>query len=565
MKFLTHSLLSKMIIPILVIFGLALVFLIYYIPREIDARMVEQAKFAGQQTATQFKALRKYYVKNIVNKVVKGSDLRPAINHKDNEKTFPLPATLIHDLSDILKNEGTQVSLYSAYPFPNRKQRKLDAFQSSAWEHLKKDPESVHLKKEKLNGNTYLRIAIADRMVADTCVRCHNSHPQTPKNDWKLGDVRGVLEIRSDISTQVAANNTTSIKIIAVLILVLVAIIATIVVVYRRVVTHKLDQVRNTLEQLAKGEGDLTVRIDEVGNDEITDVAHWINEFLGQHRNFINQIADSTAQLAASAEELAAITVETSTGLSSQETQTDMVATAVNEMAATVQEVATNAANAESAAKEADREAQGGRAVVSQSAESIRLLAQEVENASDVIKHLHSDSEDIGGVLDVIKGIAEQTNLLALNAAIEAARAGEKGRGFAVVADEVRTLASRTQQSTNEIQEMIERLQQGTQNAVEVMERGRAAAEASVEQSAEAGNSLDAITRTVSRISEINVQIASAAEEQSTVAEEINRNVISINDIAQQTSNGGQNITQASEELTKLAHTLQKAIGRYKY
>ncbi|HEC11759.1 MAG TPA: methyl-accepting chemotaxis protein [Acidiferrobacteraceae bacterium] len=565
MKFLTHGLLSKIIIPILVIFGLALVFLIYYIPRELDARMIEQAKFSGQQTAIQFKALRKYYVKNIVNKVAKGSDLRPAINHKNNEKAFPLPATLIHDLSKILKNEGTQVLLYSAYPFPNRKQRKLDTFQSNAWKHLQKDPESVHLQKETINGHTYIRVAIADRMVSDTCVSCHNSHPQTPKNDWKLGDVRGVLEIRSDLSAQVAANNLASIKIISAFIAVLLAIIATIVVVYRRVVTRKLGQVRNTLEHLAKGEGDLTVHIDEEGHDEITDVAHWINEFLGQHRNFISKIADSTAQLAASAEKLAVITVETSTGLTSQETQTDMVATAINEMAATVQEVATNAANAESAAKEADQEALSGRAIVSQSAESIRLLAQEVENASNVIKHLRTDSEDIGGVLDVIKGIAEQTNLLALNAAIEAARAGEKGRGFAVVADEVRTLASRTQQSTNEIQEMIERLQQGAKNAVDVMEKGRAAAEASVEQSAEAGNSLDAITRTVSRISEINVQIASAAEEQTTVAEEINRNVISISDIAQQTSNGGQNIMRASEELTRLAHTLQEAISRYKY
>ncbi len=560
-----HSLFWKMSLPILTIFGVGLVVLIFYIPSAINDRMTDSVQFAAQQTANQYKVLRKYYVKNIVKKVLKGSDMRPAIDHEGNDKAIPLPATMIHDLSKLLGEEGTQVKLYSAYPFPNRKQRQLDEFQQTAWDKINSDPEKFYSVTQQTDSGTFMRIAIADKMVAEACVSCHNSHSDTPKNDWKMGDVRGILEIQTDITEHVAANQVTSTKIISVLVAILAVIMATMYFLYEYVVNRKLHHVAGTINTLAKGEGDLTIRLDESGSDELTDLAISLNKFLDHHQTFITEIGKSTEALTGSSANMTSIVENTRNEILQQQTQTDMVATAVNEMAATVQEVASNAANAETAANQANDEAKSGQGIVANNIASIRSLASEVENASQVIQKLHAESESIGSVLDVIKGIAEQTNLLALNAAIEAARAGEQGRGFAVVADEVRTLAGRTQESTTEIQNMIERLQGGTQEAVDVMENGRKAAEASVNQASEAGESLKNITKSVANISDINTQIATAAEEQSQVAEEINKNVTNINDIAKQTAEGTEKTTEASAELTQIAVSLQGLIKNFKF
>jgi methyl-accepting chemotaxis protein len=202
--------------------------------------------------------------------------------------------------------------------------------------------------------------------------------------------------------------------------------------------------------------------------------------------------------------------------------------------------------------------------VVRNSVNGIRSLAENVEEAAGVIHRLEQDSEQIGTILDVIRGIADQTNLLALNAAIEAARAGEQGRGFAVVADEVRTLAQRTQQSTQEIQAMIEQLQEGSRNAVQVMELGRQRTEESVDLSSRAGTSLDAITSAVSRITDMNLQIASAAQEQSTVAEEMARNINQISEVSDETSHGAQQTEDASQQLSQLASELQTLVQQFK-
>ncbi len=246
-----------------------------------------------------------------------------------------------------------------------------------------------------------------------------------------------------------------------------------------------------------------------------------------------------------------------------QKDEVDKVATAMTEMSATVHEVARNATEAAEAAQRADEETSKGKSVVSQAIEAIDLLANEVNDAAQVIHRLEQDSDEIGAVLDVIRGIAEQTNLLALNAAIEAARAGEQGRGFAVVADEVRTLAQRTQQSTQEIQNMIERLQSGAQDAVKAMEQGRSRAQVGVEQAAEAGTSLETIAQAVGTISDMNTQIATAAEEQSVVAEEINLNIVAISDmidkVATDAGGGGVDATQitsACDEIHAAVRTL---------
>ena len=311
-------------------------------------------------------------------------------------------------------------------------------------------------------------------------------------------------------------------------------------------------------------EGNLTVRADYQGKDELGRVANAFNRMGDRFHAMVQQLSGATGQLAAAAEETSAVTEQTSSGIRQQQSETEQVATAMNEMTATVQEVAHSAASAAEAAHKADDEARTGKQVVTRTIDVIDTLASEVEKAAGVIHQLEQDSEQIGTVLDVIRGIAEQTNLLALNAAIEAARAGEQGRGFAVVADEVRTLASRTQQSTAEIQGMIEKLQSGAANAVKVMETSRTQAQAGVEQVAQAGASLDSITRAVGTINDLNAQIASAAEEQSSVAEEINRNIVNISQVADQTNQGAQQTAAASEELARLAEQLQGLVGQFR-
>ncbi len=314
----------------------------------------------------------------------------------------------------------------------------------------------------------------------------------------------------------------------------------------------------------AMSKGDLTHKVNITGKDEFAWMCWEYSQGRKGFAELVKEILGSAGQLAAAAEELSAITEQSNTGVLRQQGEIEQVATAMNEMSATVTEVSRNASSAATAAQEADDRAKDGCEVVNTTVQTINNLAAEVESTSQVIENLKGDSISIGTVLDVIRDIAEQTNLLALNAAIEAARAGEQGRGFAVVADEVRTLASRTQQSTREINDMIERLQNGANQAVTVMEMGRSKAEESVDQAAKAGEALQAITGVVDNIRSMNIQIASAAEEQSSTAEEINRNIVNISEVAQETAGGSQQTASASDELAKLASDLQSQVSKFK-
>ncbi len=346
--------------------------------------------------------------------------------------------------------------------------------------------------------------------------------------------------------------------------LVTVMIIALVGWIVSSTVSKNILDVAASLRNMAAGNGDLTQRLAVKSNDEVGQLAEAFNSFIGKLQAIIKQIVVSTEQLADASRAMLQISQDSTANISQQQHETEQVATAIEEMTATVHEVADNATHAAESARQARDEATAGRQVVEQTIASINTLASEVENAANVIQTLEKDSENIGLVLDVIRGISEQTNLLALNAAIEAARAGEQGRGFAVVADEVRTLASRTQESTQEIQEMIEKLQSGAGRAVEVMEQGREGAHSSVAQAKRAGESLAAITEAVSNISEMNTQIAAAAEEQSAVSEEINRNVVNISQLSEQAHQGAQNTAESSKDLERLSSQLQSLVAQFK-
>ncbi|GGY58988.1 methyl-accepting chemotaxis protein [Marinobacter zhanjiangensis] len=387
------------------------------------------------------------------------------------------------------------------------------------------------------------------------------------KWDWVMGagvyitDIeQAVAAAREEIDQQITSALLTILGITVLIVLIAVGF----GMFMGRTVTVPLHRVTRTMQDIAEGEGDLTRRLPDEGNDELADMGRQFNAFVSKIHETIREVGDTTNQVASAAEELSRVAEETRSSVQTQGSETDQIASAITEMAATIHQISKNASEVQQAGSDADRLAKDGGQTMAGSQQSVNKLSQNIMESAEAIEALAARSDEIQKVLDVIHEVTDQTNLLALNAAIEAARAGEHGRGFAVVADEVRQLAKRSGESAGQIREMIDGFINETRGAVDRMRSSQGLSEETVERINHASSALNTIEQSVEHIHDQVTQIATASEEQSHVAEEINQNVVRIVEAAQNSDTGVTQTNDASQELARLGERLRELVSQFR-
>ena len=427
----------------------------------------------------------------------------------------------------------------------------------------------VYVDENRVQGNALVsKGRVLTAQIDDLIIALEQNSELKFEEINKQVSAAGLEVTRSANQVKQAANvvvsdNATLHQVVLVVLIAFVLLSGLYTFIMRREVCGPIERLRHTVETIQKT-SDLTGRFEVRTLDEIGMTGRSFNEMIKQFCEIVTQVNQACLNLDTAITDMVSLMQKTKGSVVSQQGATDQVATAINEMASTVQEVASHTQQATDSTAGAKTAVIDGRKVVDASVAQTLSLSGMINEANEVIARVENDSSAIGSVVDVIRGISEQTNLLALNAAIEAARAGESGRGFAVVADEVRSLAQRTQQSTEEIDKMIQNLQSGSHQAVELMSKGNDGAQSAAAQAEKAGEALEVIDTKMTEINELNIQIATSAEEQSAVAEEINRNVVNINEGCITATQAVQQTVDASENILMLSNELAGLVKQFK-
>jgi len=571
----SRSLSWRLVLPVPVAVVICVGLIAMLVPGLMERNARDEAIRQGKQIAEQFKTIRGYYTKNVIKKVVKSGSLKPSFNHKTEENGIPLPATFIHDVSALLSERDVSVNLYSAYPFPVRKNRSLDTFQTEAWQYLTANPDKIYFRQEARGDGQVVRVAVPDKMSAKGCVACHNSHPESPKTDWKLGDVRGVLEVTSVITPQLAAASHFSNRLIiagvcAGLILTIITVLGA------KSVTRPLLRTVHKMRELSQGNNDIEVegleRQDEIGQmaravqvfkENAIERARLMSEnekeqearalrqrkmeslisaFQKDIQDVLEVVSTNTEEMQATAESLSTIASQTNSQMTS-------VSAASEEASANVQAVAAAAEELTASINEISRQVVQTKEVVGKANEATSQTDAKVAGLADA-------AQKIGDVISLIKDIAEQTNLLALNATIEAARAGEAGKGFAVVASEVKELATQTAKATEAISEQIESIQRETDSSVEAI---RGIGDIMNEVSSATGTIAAAVEEQGATTSEISGNVQQAAAGSNEVAESITL----VSQAADETQKSAKQVLSASQSTSQSADRLRAMIDTF--
>jgi len=550
----------RLIVPLIGFLIILSVVMHFLVPTIMNSNAEREAIKTGVNVVNQFTQLRGYYSKHVIKKALLAG-LKPSIEHKGVDNTVPLPATMIYDMGKLLSSGNINLDLYSAFPFPNRASRRLDAFQQQAWKQLNTNPDNPFSKVEKTSKGTYVRVAVADKLAAQGCVDCHNSRPDTPKDDWRIGDVRGVLEVKINIDSQLAASSALGWDVVNIIIISSIILVIFLSIIYKKRINDRLMAIVKSSTILA--EGDLTHRLKEEGNHEAGQISRSVNEFTSSLGKALSEVNSSSASVSKTTSLLSQASQRSTVRSQDQSLNTEQMATAISQMLTSLSQVAQNILLTKGKAEDADKEVVNANQQVMIANDYIQNLSSEISRANDIITNLQQSSESIGSVVDVIRGISDQTNLLALNAAIEAARAGEQGRGFAVVADEVRTLAGRTQSSTEEIQDIITQIQAGVKDAVQAMGAGLDTANDCVAQTARSTASLELITTAITVVTDNANQIAAATEEQTIVLNEIQLNAASIAESANTEHQDALNNKQECQKLEQLVREMHASLTQF--
>ncbi|HWI27998.1 MAG TPA: methyl-accepting chemotaxis protein [Stellaceae bacterium] len=570
-----RSIVWQILVPIPLVCGVAIGAAALLVPPLIAHDAVNNAVDQARQTVDEFKTLRSYYTRDIVAKVEAAHTMKIGFDHAGKADTLPLPATMIQDLSALMQKQGIGFKLYSPYPFPNRADRRLDAFGNAAWDYLSQHPDAVFHRRETLGGKDVVRVAVADRMVDQTCVNCHNTFPGSPKTDWKLGDVRGVLEVDSDLGPALT-RGTSLTHMILLGALIAAGALAVAAALLARRISNPITAMTGAMQRLAEGDNAIEIpalhRQDEIGTmaaavvvfkenaekartleaerieEEArkavrqTRIEQHIAAFEGKVGEVLGALTAASSEMQAAAESMAETAGQTSQQASTVSAASEQAAASVSTVAAATEEMA-------SSISEIGRQ-------ITHSSEISRQAVKEAAHTGATMQEVDSAAQKIGEVVRLISDVASQTNLLALNATIEAARAGAAGKGFAVVASEVKALAAQTAKATEEIGTQIAALQSVSTGAVQAMSR---------------------IDRTIGQINEIAGSIAAAIEEQSATTQditrntqeaargagEVTRNIAGVDQGASATGAAASQVVQTAGELAEEAHRLRGEIDAF--